>query len=219
MVDVNNSKWLQGMKEKTAKKKKELMKRDLKMTSILFLVGIVAFVVLAVAGASSELAAGCIVLSGMAIFYEIVFLLIRLPISTKALKKEMTKVLVTDELYEQFEKEMMSEPKGLVEIQNSRYRNRRGRVVFTEHFVMSQYEYPGMYRFSSILLWDKMDEMDTTIYKNNGQTNGIVTRFYRTGEKKCCQSIEFKDEKISEAFLTKLFEMKPDIRTRERKRR
>ena len=84
---------------------------------------------------------------------------------------------------------------------------------------MSQYEYPGMYRFSSILLWDKMDEMDTTIYKNNGQTNGIVTRFYRTGEKKCCQSIEFKDEKISEAFLTKLFEMKPDIRTRERKRR
>lgn len=219
MVDVNNSKWLQGMKEKTAKKKKELMKRDLKITSILFLVGIVAFVVLAVAGASSELAAGCIVLSGIAIFYEIVFLLIRLPISTKALKKEMTKVLVTDELYEQFEKEMMSEPKGLVEIQNSRYRNRRGRVVFTEHFVMSQYEYPGMYRFSSILLWDKMDEMDTTIYKNNGQTNGIVTRFYRTGEKKCCQSIEFKDEKISEAFLTKLFEMKPDIRTRERKRR
>lgn len=205
MVDVTNSKWLQEMKKLTSVKKKKLMKKEAIITGCMFLVG-VAIIFGAIITKKSFGIVGVMV-ALLALIYEIIFLLMRLCISTKALEKQMKKVLVTEELFEQFENEMMSAPKGLVEITG-------GRVVYTEHFVMSQYENPGQYRFSRILLWDKMDQMDTTIYKTNAQTNGIVTRFYKPGEKKCCQSIEFKVAKDSDAFLTKLIEMKPDIRTR-----
>ena len=205
MVDVKNSKWLQEMKKLTAEKKKKLLKRDGIISGCFFLVGIAVCIVSEIAEASFGTIG--IVLACVAVFEEIILLLTHLPMSTRALEKQMKKVLVTEELFEQFEEEMMSAPKGLVEITG-------GRVVYTEHFVMSQYEYPGKYRFSRILLWDKMDQMDTTMYKTNGSTNGIVTRFYKPGEKKCCQSIEFKVAKDSDAFLTKLVEMKPDIRMR-----
>lgn len=205
MMDEKNSKWLQEMAKLTAKKKKELMKQDAIRTGCIFLIGVVIIIAAKIAKSSFGMAG--VFLACLAVFYELIFLFMRLGMSTRALEKQMKKVLVTDELFEQFEYEMVHEPKGLVEITN-------GRVVFTEHFVMSQYENPAQYRFSSILLWDKMDEMDTTIYKTNGQTNGIVTRFYKPGEKKACQHIEFKVAKDSDSFLTKLTEMKPDIRLR-----
>lgn len=205
MVDVKNSKWLQEMKKLTAEKKKKQLKRDGIIIGSLLLLGIAIFIGAAIAKASFYMIG--VAMSGMSIFYGIILLMVHLPMSTKALEKQMKNVLVTEELLEQFETEMISAPKGLVEITG-------GRVVFTEHFVMSQYEKPSQYRFSRILLWDKMDEIDTTIYKTNAQTNGIVTRFYKPGEKKCCQSIEFKVAKDSDAFLTKLAEMKPDIRMR-----
>ena len=205
MVDVKNSKWLQEMNKLTAEKKKKQLKTGGIIAGSLFVFGIVFFIVAGIAKASFYRTG--IGIAGFSIFYGLVLLIGILPMSTRALEKQMKKVLVTEELFEQFENELMSAPKGLVEIN-------KGRVVYTEHFVMSQYENPKQYRFGRILLWDKMDEMDTTMYKTNAQVNGVVTRFYKPGEKKCCQSIEFKSTKDSEAFLTKLTEMKPDIRMR-----
>lgn len=203
MVDVKNSKWLQEMKKLTAEKKKKLLKKDFITIGCLFLFGILVFIGTCIIDAV-DIGVYIILSDCVWILVMILVVLYHLLLSTRALEKQMRKVLVTEELIEQFDDEMISAPKGLVEITG-------GRVVYTEHFVMSQYEKPGKYRFSRILLWDKMDEMKTTIYKTNAQTNGIVTRFYKSGEKKCCQSIEFKEGKDSDAFLTKLTEMKPDI--------
>lgn len=172
---------------------------------ILFAIGVVIMVAAKIA--KSAIGVFGLVLTLAAIFFETFLLWVRIPKHTKALERQMKKVLVTEELFELFDNEMMGTPNEMIEITG-------GRVVFTGHFVMSQYETPGMNRFSRILLWDKMDEMDTTVYKSNGQTNGIVTRFYKPGEKKCCQAIEFKVAKDTDKFWAKLTELKTDIRVR-----
>lgn len=202
-MDVTKSKWLQGMQEKQSRKKKDAMKKDIKITGIMLIIGIVIIVIAKIAKSAIGLLGVLIAL--IAILLEIILLLVRVTGGTGALEKRMKKVLVTDDLLQQFDNEILGTPKSVVPISG-------GRIVFTEHFVMSQYESPAWYRFSSILLLDKMDEMDTTVYKTNGQINGIVTRFYKTGEKRDCQAIEFKVDKDSNAFLSKLTEIKPEIR-------
>lgn len=206
MADVTKSKWLQGMKENVAKKKKAAMKQDLIRTGVMFIIGVLIIIVAKIA--KSVVGVFGVLLVLLAILVEIILLLVRLPMSAKSLEKQMKKVLVTDQLVDQFDEELMGTPKAIVQITG-------GRVVFTEHFVMSQYETMGMNRFSRILLWEQMEEMDTTVYRTNGQINGIVTRFYKPGEKKACQAVEFKVAKDSEAFLAKLTELKPDIRVRQ----
>jgi len=203
MTDVTKSKWLQGMRANLSQKKKEAMKKDIKTTVIMLVIGVVIMVIAKIA--KSALGILGLLIALLAILLEIILLLIRISGSTGALEKRMKKVLTTDDLLRQFDNEILGTPTAVVPISG-------GRVIFTEHFAMSQYESPAWYRFSSILLLDNMAEMDTTVYKTNGQVNGIVTRFYKTGEKKACQAIEFKVDKDSNAFLSKLTEIKPEIR-------
>ncbi len=201
MVDVSQSRWIQGIEGYVKENKEKYKKKILIGTLIFLLVSAVFFVLYFVLEQWIYLVLGI-----AAAVFGIVLFVTCFGKANKVMRhlEDMVKSKVQDEkALEQFDEEILKQPRAVLETRSLKY-------IFTENFIMVQNKSVERMMEDELIYLPEIGRVDIMSYSGNSSiAYGVL--FYHTGEKKAFARFNFKKKSFGKDFIDKVGESRPEL--------
>lgn len=207
-MNAELSRWFRELEENMLEKKKAEIKRCVTYLVIfLLLMGLVLYYAFTQNDKNERLFLTILLAGGVVT----VALLIRLVIvivfsNTKRVKKEFMKAIQTAEEMQVFDEELYRTPRNII---NSKTREGKCRYIFTDHYIVHQFEKPIEVRKTKIVRIDKIYSIKTTVCFFRGMTT-VFLNFYDK-DNKIFSTFVFQSRALAGKFLEVLDTINPNV--------
>lgn len=201
---IENSKWFLGFKESLEVKRKKETKAILIGFGIGFLINIILIVISLIYGVKGGDTEGAFTLLVMILFMLICTFALTLLIkvisgNAKKVGRKLSKILTSVEDIEEFDNELLGEPKAILDYKYWRY-------IFTENYMLHQYKNTTMMASKTLILkLDDVTNVKTTVY--TGRNNHMQTSFMNKDRNVSLGYINFHTTSEASEFLDKFEEL------------
>lgn len=193
--------------ESMRKSKKRYIKLLLGLCLMFFSIfSVFAYLIYKESGLGKLETVGPIALGGISIYFIVLFGLACWRTPEKILDKSIDKKLKTAELKRLFVEELNQKPSCILKLEK-----RSGKVLFTKHFIIHYNEKKATFLNVTIMRLDDMDDLSVIVTQSNGIITSYVHRYEKRNQPKCVQKITFLRKSDSDAFLERVFMLRPQL--------
>lgn len=201
MIDVSQSRWIQGIKSYVKENKAKYKKVIVIETSVALLISIVFFVVDFVFHKKGWCIGGIVFLIAGTVHFFMNY-----GKANKVMKhlENMVQSKMEDEQnLEQFDEEILNKPKSVVE-------NKKVRYLFTEHYIMLQNKKIEKMVEDQLIYLPEIEKMDILSYNDGSIAYSCL--FYHKDEKKAFSTLNFNKKSFGKEFLAALKEALKEVK-------